>query len=106
MDRARWQKWIFEGVEKPLGTRTLACFNANVDVVAHLEPSVVHNLLQAVTEEFGPLPEVAPNATSVRSVGEFLSLLKESLAQGKSTYAVLEDLSVLGWFDRFFSGRI
>lgn len=103
MDRARWQTWIFEGVEKPLGTRTLACFNANVDVVAHLEPSVVHNLLQAVTEEFGPLPEVAPNATSVRSVGEFLSLLKESLAQGKSTYAVLEDLSVLGWFDRFFS---
>src|SRR5690606_39822697 len=39
----------------------------------------------------------------LRSVGEFLSLLKESLAQGKSTYAVLEDLSVLGWFDRFFS---
>ena len=103
MDRARWQKWIIKGVEKPLGTRTLACFNANVDVVAHLEPSVVHNLLQAVTEEFGPLPEVAPNATSVRSVGEFLSLLKESLAQGKSTYAVLEDLSVLGWYDRIFS---
>lgn len=102
MDRARWQKWVFEGAEKQLGTRTLACFNANVDVVAHLDPSVVHNLLQAVVEEFGPLPAMDPDAVSVRSISEFLALLKESLAQGKSTYAVLEDVSALSWFDRFF----
>lgn len=103
MDRARWQEWVVEGAQRQLRTRTLACFNAGVDVVAHLDPEVVSRLLHAVTDEFGPLPEVAPGLVGIGSISEFLALLKESLAQGKSTYAVLEDLSALDWFDRFFT---
>lgn len=103
MDRARWQRWVVEGAERHLNTRTLACFNANVDVVAHLEPEVVHTLIASVTKEFGPLPKIDPDTVGVRSVSEFLALLKESLRQGKSTYAVLEDVSALNWFDKFFT---
>lgn len=103
MDRARWQRLVEQGTEKPLSTRTLACFNTNVDVVAHLDVETVKRLYDAVAEEFGALPQIDPDAVAVRSISEFLALLKESLRLGKSTYVVLEEGAVLEWFDRFFT---
>lgn len=104
MERSSWQQWVAQEAQRALGARTLACFNANVDVVAHLEPDVVHRLLASVLSECGPLPQGNPEAVAVRSIADFLATLKESLRLGKSTYVVAEDPAVLGWFDRFFPG--
>lgn len=103
MEKTRWQDLVVQGTESSLHTRTLACFNANVDVVAHLEPPAAEHMYQAVVEKYGPLPAGDPTTVRVRSVQEFFTLLKQSLALGKSTYAVLEDISVLDWFDEFFT---
>lgn len=103
MERARWQRLVVQGTQSDLHTRTLACFNANVDVVAHLEPETLERMVGAVVEKHGPLPEGEPDNVRIRSIQEFISLLKESLQLGKSTYAVLEDLSVLEWFDEYFT---
>lgn len=102
MERARWQRLVVEGTESSLHTRTLACFNANVDVVAHLEPDTLQPMFSAVVEQYGPVPPGEPDTVRVRSIQEFFALLKDSLSLGKSTYAVLEDLSVLTWFDKYF----
>lgn len=101
MERARWQQLVAQEADGRLRTRTLACFNANVDVVAHLDPQALEKFVVAVTEAHGSLPEGDPNATSVQSVQQFLAVLKESLKRGKSTYLVLEDLSVLDWLDKY-----
>lgn len=100
-----WQDYVHKACSHKLSTRTFAAFNTNVDVVAHITNEKVQKLLQSN-------PDIDLDIVKSRSIDEvrtitskedFLVVLKDMLAEGKSFHIVLEGKELMDWLDSQFS---
>lgn len=101
-----WQDRVKEVVQNKLETDVLAAFNTNVDVVVHLTNSsleIVEADPQINVEEVKRLLET--DISTISNENEFLAVLLEALAAGKSHYVVLDNLDLLAWLESKFSVR-
>lgn len=101
-----WQDRVKDVVQNKLETNVLAAFNTNVDVVVHLTNScleVAEADPQVNVEEVKRL--LKTDIGTITNENEFLAVLLEALAAGKSHYIVLENLDLLAWLEEKFSVR-
>lgn len=106
MERTLWQRRVQNAIGMSLRTRTFAAFNTNVDAVVHINNE---NIAPLLTDE-----ELDRGLIRRRSIGDieviksredFVVVLMDRLASGKSFHIVVEDEDVLSWWDRCFPER-
>jgi len=84
-----WHDYLQEAVKTAINCRVFAAFNANVDMVISVRPEDVVRLCDAHPELLQGQHERAPGSP-VSTPGQFLALLEECLAAGKSYYDVVQ----------------
>lgn len=88
-----WNRYLQDAVKLELNCRTLAAFNANIDIVIDLLPEDVERIRYKPQDSGEEKPLSQPE--------HFVYLLKECLPQGKSYYDVM-DITLSDFFAQAF----
>ncbi|HEX6970753.1 MAG TPA: ADP-dependent glucokinase/phosphofructokinase, partial [Limnochordia bacterium] len=99
--RRYWQQRLREVAKRRIQIRTLAAFNANVDVIVHVTPEAMARLLEKPGEiDLTEMRRAAEsNPTAVRTKSELVGVLKACLARGKSYHLQAADQALLDWLE-------
>ena len=102
-----WQNRVKAAVQNKITANTLAAFNSNVDVVAHLDQSMLEPVLASPRIS---LPEVErlleTTIATISNENEFLAVLMQALEGGKSHHIVLSNMEMLSWLEEVFPERV
>ncbi|HET7560555.1 MAG TPA: ADP-dependent glucokinase/phosphofructokinase [Limnochordia bacterium] len=89
-------------VTEPLAARTFACFNSNIDVVAHVTSADLARIIAAhpgLPDQARALPDLRG---AVESPAEWLAVMRECFLHGKSVHTVTKSAALLAWLAEQF----
>lgn len=100
--REFWQSQLQKAATRRINGRTLAAFNANVDVIVHVTPESLSRLLEANPGVSPAEVNQSAGASEVHTKSGLIGVLKECLARGKSFHVSAGESPVLAWLDTQF----
>ncbi len=102
-----WRQRAERVVQRRLQGTTLSAFNPNVDVLLHLNPQALANLLERNPQIDGQRVQAASHTPppAIHTHEDFLGVLLDRLREGKSLLIVSENLQLFDWLAAHFPAR-
>ncbi len=99
-----WSKLVKQAIETPIDCGVFAAFNSNIDVVIKVTPERIKEIFQQDPRVFYDRPNDPTNVWPITTSTEFLALLQECMAGGKSFYGIV-DIQLSPFFEQAFPDR-
>ncbi|HHV54236.1 MAG TPA: hypothetical protein GXX55_02115 [Firmicutes bacterium] len=104
--RTAWHERLKKVVQQGIRARTFAAFNANVDVIVHLDDGVVQRLLRDSGVSLSRVRARSAEALErIVNPEDFFTVLRDRLIAGKSFHITVDSSDLFTWLDDHFQNE-